>query len=145
MKAVVQRVAHARVDIAGVCVAEIQRGLMVLVGVAPADGPPEQARLLRKILHCRLFPDEDGRMSRSIVDVAGGLLLVPNFTLMADVSKGARPSFTPAAAPELARALFSGLCEQARQQHAPVAFGVFGADMQVSLQNDGPVTILLEV
>jgi D-tyrosyl-tRNA(Tyr) deacylase len=143
-----QRAAQARVEVDGAVVGEIGRGLMVLV-CAERDDTPAQARaLLSRLLAFRVFPDERGRMNRSLVDLAAGagdagLLLVPQFTLAADTRSGTRPSFTPAAAPALARELFDGLVASAREAFPRVATGVFGADMQVHLVNDGPVTFWL--
>ena len=142
-----QRAARARVEVDGAVVGEIDRGLMVLV-CAERDDTPAQARaLLSRLLAFRVFPDERGRMNRSLVDLAAdadaGLLLVPQFTLAADTRSGTRPSFTPAAAPALARELFDGLVAMARDAFPRVATGVFGADMQVHLVNDGPVTFWL--
>ncbi|MDE2295885.1 MAG: D-tyrosyl-tRNA(Tyr) deacylase [Gammaproteobacteria bacterium] len=144
MIALLQRVSTASVTIAGRLQASIGPGLLALVGVRPADGPPEVDRLLDRVLRYRIFPDEQGRMNRSVTDVGGGLLLVPQFTLAADTHKGLRPGFSRAAPPEQARTLFETLVERACERHAPVGSGVFGADMQVSLTNDGPVTIWLE-
>jgi D-tyrosyl-tRNA(Tyr) deacylase len=139
-----QRVSEAQVAIDGKRVAAIGRGLLVLVGVRPEDDEPAAARLLQRVLKYRVFADSDGKMNLSLVQVAGGLLLVPQFTLAADTRKGSRPGFSTAAAPELGRPLFDFLVASARTQHPAVECGVFGADMQVSLVNDGPVTIWLE-
>lgn len=117
---------------------------MVLVGVRPGDTRDDAVRLLERVLAYRIFEDADGRMNRSLVDVRGGLLLVPQFTLAADTRKGLRPGFSHAAAPELGRELFDFLVAAARANHDPVEAGVFGARMQVALVNDGPVTIWLE-
>jgi D-aminoacyl-tRNA deacylase len=138
-----QRVSQARVDIKGVAVGAIERGLLVLVGVVQADTEADAERLLEHLLNYRVFPDADGRMNLSLRETGGGLLLVPQFTLAADTRQGNRPSFTPAAPPERAEVLFGRLLEQARARHAPVAGGRFGADMQVSLTNDGPVSFWL--
>lgn len=144
MIALIQRVTRARVDVAGVCVGEIGPGLLALVAVRPADDPASAARLLERLLGFRVFADAAGRMNRSLADTGGGLLLVPQFTLAADTRKGSRPGFSRAAPPELASRLFAHLCELARAAHPVVASGQFGADMQVSLVNDGPVTFWLE-
>lgn len=125
-------------------VGEIGPGLLVLVGVERNDTEVQAKRLAERLLGYRLFADEAGRMNRSVREVKGGLLLVPQFTLAADTTQGMRPSFTPAAEPATARALFEHLVEVLRREHAPVAAGEFGADMQVSLVNDGPVTFWLE-
>ncbi len=144
MIALLQRVTEASVAIAGERGAGIGRGLLALIGIRPTDTAEAGERLLDRMLHYRIFADEQGRMNRSVTQVGGGLLLVPQFTLAADTHKGLRPGFSRAAPPEQARALFESLVERARQRHAPVGSGVFGADMQISLTNDGPVTIWLE-
>ena len=144
MIALLQRVTEASVAIAGERGAGIGRGLLALIGIRPTDSAEAGDRLLDRMLHYRIFADEQGRMNRSVTEVGGGLLLVPQFTLAADTHKGLRPGFSRAAPPEQARALFESLVERARQRHAPVGSGVFGADMQISLTNDGPVTIWLE-
>lgn len=143
--ALIQRVSEASVRIEGEVVGQIGAGVLAFIGVQRDDDEARAARLLERMLGYRIFYDEEGRMNRSLRDVAGGLLLVSQFTLAADTARGTRPSFTPAAAPDLARQLFDGLVRQARLQHPQVANGVFGADMQVSLVNDGPVTFWLEV
>jgi D-tyrosyl-tRNA(Tyr) deacylase len=143
--ALVQRVAQARVDIAGQTVAAIDRGALVLVCAEPQDTAHQAQRLVSKLLALRIFNDDAGKMNRSVVDVAGGLLFVSQFTLAADTSKGNRPGFSGAAPPTLGRELFEAVLQIARQRHAPVAAGVFGADMQVHLVNDGPVTVPLRV
>ena len=145
MIGLLQRVASARVDIAGETVASIERGLLVLVAVEAADGGPQVERLLERLLGYRVFPDAEGRMNLSLRDIGGGLLLVPQFTLAADTRKGARPSFSSAAPPEQGRALFEELAQRAQAAHRPVAAGRFGADMQVTSTNDGPVTFWLQV
>jgi D-tyrosyl-tRNA(Tyr) deacylase len=139
-----QRVSSARVDIDGATVAGIGRGLLVLVGVERDDDESRAERLLERLLGYRVFPDADGRMNLSLDDIHGGLLLVPQFTLPADTRKGTRASFTPAAAPELGRTLFEYLVDAARKRLPGVAAGSFGADMQVTLTNDGPVTFWLQ-
>jgi D-tyrosyl-tRNA(Tyr) deacylase len=144
MIALLQRVSEASVTIAGERRAAIGRGLLALIGVRPADTAETGERLLDRMLHYRIFADDQGRMNRSVIEVQGGVLLVPQFTLAADTHKGLRPGFSRAAPPDQAGALFEALVERARQRHAPVGSGVFGADMQVSLTNDGPVTIWLE-
>jgi D-tyrosyl-tRNA(Tyr) deacylase len=140
-----QRVTRADVNVEGASVGAIARGLLVLVGVERDDGEREADRLLERLLGYRVFPDAEGRMNLSLRDVAGGLLLVPQFTLAADTNKGTRPGFSTAASPDEGRRLFGYLLAQARTKHAPVASGVFGADMQVTLTNDGPVTFWLQV
>lgn len=145
MKALLQRVRGARVEVAGEVVGAIDRGLLVLVGVEPQDSEASADKLLHKLLNYRVFGDADGKMNLSLKDVAGGLLLVSQFTLAADTKSGMRPSFSSAAPPAQGAALFDYLLARAGAQHAPVASGRFGADMQVHLINDGPVTFLLEV
>lgn len=145
MIALIQRVSHARVDVAGKTVASIEKGLLALIGVEAADEARDASRLLDRVLAYRVFPDAAGRMNLSVHDIGGGLLLVPQFTLAADTSQGNRPGFSTAAPPDLARTLFSGLVERARAAHPHVGCGIFGADMQVSLTNDGPVTFSLRV
>ena len=145
MIGLLQRVDTAQVAVEGAVIAAVQRGLLVLVGVEAGDGKAEADRLLERLLGYRVFPDGERRMNLSLRDVGGGLLLVPQFTLAADTRKGARPSFTPAAAPEAGKALFDYLLERATATHSPVAAGRFGADMKVALTNDGPVTFWLRV
>ncbi|MEJ2693288.1 MAG: D-aminoacyl-tRNA deacylase [Candidatus Thiodiazotropha sp.] len=144
MIGLLQRVSQGRVEIDGACVGEIGRGLLVLVGVEPADGPAKADRLLERLLGYRVFPDDSGRMNLSLRETGGGLLLVPQFTLAADTRKGTRAGFSNAADPALGEKLFSYLVSEAERRHHPVASGVFGADMQVALINDGPVTFWLE-
>ena len=144
MIGLLQRVLSARVEIEGRSAGAIGRGLLVLVGVERSDDESRADRLLERLLGYRVFPDAAGKMNLSVADIGGGLLLVPQFTLAADTDKGMRPSFTPAAAPEPGQRLFDYLVEHARARHALVETGVFGADMQVSLTNDGPVTFWLE-
>jgi D-tyrosyl-tRNA(Tyr) deacylase len=143
--ALVQRVSHANVTVDGVIVGEIGVGLLVFVCAEPADGSVQVERLLSKLLKLRIFGDDAGRMNRSVQDVAGGLLIVSQFTLAADTRSGHRPGFSAAAAPELARALYDEMLVLARSRHAAVAAGVFGADMKVALVNDGPVTIPMRI
>ena len=143
MIGLLQRVGTARVEVAGEIVGAIETGLLVLVGVERGDREEQADRLLERLLGYRVFADSEGKMNLSVRDVDGGLLLVPQFTLAADTQKGMRPSFTPAASPTEGERLFDYLTIQARQRHAPVATGRFGAQMQVSLTNDGPVTFWL--
>ncbi len=143
MIALVQRVASARVEIAGARVGAIDAGLLVFVCAEPADTVSHAERLVAKLLTLRIFGDDAGKMNRSLQDIGGGLLLVSQFTLAADTSRGNRPGFSAAAPPELGRALFDEVLRIARERHAPVATGEFGADMQVHLVNDGPVTVPL--
>ncbi len=145
MIALIQRVTMARVQVAGRTVGEIGDGLLALIGVEQKDGAAQAARLLERVLDYRVFADAAGRMNRSLRDTAGGLLLVPQFTLLADTSSGNRPGFSRAAAPAQARALFEQLLGAARAAHAPVAAGEFGAHMALTLTNDGPVTFWLAV
>lgn len=145
MIGLLQRVSRAEVNVGGASVGAIERGLLVLIGVEQGDTEREADRLLERLLGYRVFADAAGKMNLSVRDVAGGLLLVPQFTLAADTNKGMRPSFSSAASPDDGRRLFDYVLEQARVRHAPVAAGRFGADMQVSLTNDGPVTFRLQV
>jgi D-tyrosyl-tRNA(Tyr) deacylase len=144
MIALLQRVAKAEVHIADELTASIGKGLLILVGVRPTDDEAAALRLLGKLLKYRVFADEAGKMNLSLQQIAGDLLLVPQFTLAADTRHGLRPGFSTAAPPGEAARLFEVLVEAARAQHSPVASGVFGAHMQVSLTNDGPVTLWLE-
>ncbi|MGF1642017.1 MAG: D-aminoacyl-tRNA deacylase [Thiotrichales bacterium] len=143
MIGLLQRVSEGRVIVADVTVARIDRGLLVLIGVERGDTEVEAEHLLERILGYRVFPDAAGKMNLSLRDIAGGLLMVPQFTLSADTRNGRRPSFSTAAPPELGRTLFTHLIERARSEFPEVAAGVFGADMQVALINDGPVTFWL--
>lgn len=144
MKGLLQRVRSARVDVAGETVGAIDQGLLVLIGVEPHDTQASADKLLHKLLNYRVFSDANGKMNLSLIDVGGGLLLVSQFTLAADTRSGMRPSFSKAAPPALGAELFEYLLEKAKISHATVASGQFGADMQVHLVNDGPVTFLLE-
>ncbi|TFF41351.1 D-aminoacyl-tRNA deacylase [Pseudomonas sp. RIT623] len=145
MKGLIQRVRGARVEVAGEIVGAIDQGLLALVAVEPEDSPEHADKLLHKLLNYRVFSDEQGKMNRSLKDVGGGLLLVSQFTLAADTRSGMRPSFSTAAPPALGAELFDYLLLQARRQHPQVASGRFGADMQVHLVNDGPVTFMLQI
>ncbi len=145
MIGLLQRVRRAAVEVAGETVASIGPGLLVLVGVQRGDGEAQGQRLLERLLGYRVFPDAEGRMNLSLRDTKGGLLLVPQFTLAADTAKGSRAGFTTAAEPAQAKILFEALLAQARREWPGTGSGVFGADMQVSLVNDGPVTFWLEV
>lgn len=144
MKALIQRVTAAEVRVAGAVVGSIGPGLLVLLGVERGDNPDNSARMADKLLAYRVFADAEGRMNRSVVEAGGGLLVVSQFTLAADTSRGLRPSFSSAAAPAEAEALYTALLELLRGRHQPVASGRFGAAMQVQLTNDGPVTFLLQ-
>jgi D-tyrosyl-tRNA(Tyr) deacylase len=144
MIALLQRVSQARVSVDGNAVASIAAGLLVLLGVRPADDEAAARRLLERLLQYRIFSDDAGKMNLSLTEVKGQLLLVPQFTLAADTTKGLRPGFSTAAPPEHGRRLFDFFVKSARERHGQVETGVFGAHMQVSLTNDGPVTIWLE-
>ena len=144
MKALLQRVSSASVSVAGECVGEIGTGLLVLLGLDRGDDRAGAERMLERILAYRIFPDSEGRMNRSVTDISGGVLLVSQFTLSADTGRGLRPGFSGAMAPQEARPLYDFVLAELQWRHSPVAAGLFGADMQVSLTNDGPVTFLLE-
>ncbi len=144
MRALLQRVSEASVRVDGEVVGAIDAGLLVFLGVFPDDTEAELEWLADKILGLRIFADGDKAMNRSVVDVGGGVLVVSQFTLAADVSRGKRPGFSTAAPPEVAEPLYLRFLELLEERHQPVAAGVFGADMQVALINDGPVTFLLE-
>lgn len=145
MKALIQRVSEARVEVQGETVGEIGPGLLLLLGVDAEDTQKSAEALVHKVINYRVFSDSDGKMNLSLVDTSGGILVVSQFTLSADTSKGRRPSFTRGAPPELAEQLYEYFVDQCRQQLQQVETGIFAADMQVSLTNDGPVTFLLEV
>jgi D-tyrosyl-tRNA(Tyr) deacylase len=145
MIALIQRVTEARVEASGEVIGRVGRGILALVGVERNDGEGEAQRLVERVLGYRIFPDAEGRMNLSLAAIGGGLLAVPQFTLAADTGKGARPSFTPAAAPQEGARLFERFVALARASHTPVECGRFGADMQVHLVNDGPVTFWLQV
>lgn len=143
MLALLQRVKEAKVDVDGELVGAIGPGLLVFLGVERDDGTGDADRLLRKVLAYRVFSDAEGKMNLSVQDAGGGVLVVSQFTLAADTHKGLRPSFSSAKPPAEAEVLYEYFLQQARSAHGPVANGRFGADMQVSLVNDGPVTFLL--
>jgi D-aminoacyl-tRNA deacylase len=145
MIALLQRVSEARVSVGGTVIAEIGRGLLVFVGVARADRDAEASRLAQRVLSYRVFADDAARMNRSVRDIGGSVLLVPQFTLAADTRSGLRPSFSGAAPPQTGAALFDRFVEHVKVSGVESAVGKFGADMQVSLTNDGPVTFWLEV
>ncbi len=145
MIGLIQRVSQAQVAIDRVTVGQIERGILLLLGVEKADTEAQADRLLERVLGYRIFPDAQGKMNLSLREINGGLLIVPQFTLPADTRKGMRPSFTPAAPPAQGAALFNYFTAQARPQLLTVQTGVFAADMQVSLTNDGPVTFWLQV
>jgi D-tyrosyl-tRNA(Tyr) deacylase len=143
MITIIQRVTAAHVAVDNQIIGEIGAGIMALVAVEKEDGEKQAARLLERILNYRIFSDEAGKMNLSLKDINGGLLLVPQFTLAADTQKGNRPSFTSAAPPEHGKKLFGYLLDLALNVYPSVQFGRFGADMQVALVNDGPVTFTL--
>ena len=145
MQALIQRVTEARVTVAGRQTGAIGHGLLVLLCAERGDAAAQADQLLAKLLKLRIFSDAAGKMNRSVQDVAGGLLIVSQFTLAADTSGGNRPSFTNAAPPDEGRRLYEHFVAAARRLHTPVATGEFGADMRVALVNDGPVTIPLRV
>ena len=144
MIGLIQRVKHASVAVDGEVIGQIDQGLLALVGVQKHDDKASADKLLKRMLSYRVFADAEDKMNLSLSDIGGGLLLVSQFTLAADTQKGARPSFSSAASPDLGRELFEYVVNQARAQHPVVETGRFGADMQVSLLNDGPVTFWLE-
>ncbi len=144
MRAVVQRVREARVVVDGAAVGEIGPGLCVLLGIAAGDAEAEADRLAGRVARLRIFENEDGKFDRSVLDTGGAVLVVSQFTLIADTSKGNRPSFTEAARPEEAKPLYERFCAALRAEGVPVETGVFGARMSVELTNDGPVTLVLD-
>ncbi len=145
MIGLLQRVSEAEVRAEARTIAAIGQGLLVFIGVEQGDGEAQAERLLKRVLGYRVFPDRDDKMNLSVSDIAGGLLLVPQFTLSADTKKGMRPSFSSAATPDEGRRLFDYLVKQAERSPLNVACGRFGANMQVALVNDGPVTFWLQV
>jgi D-tyrosyl-tRNA(Tyr) deacylase len=144
MIALIQRVSSASVDVRGQTVGAIELGILAFIGVEASDSEAVSRQLVEKILSYRIFPDNTGKMNLDLRQIGGGLLLTPQFTLVADTRKGNRPSFSDGATPEQARELFQAALRAAEASHSPVASGVFGADMQVQLVNDGPVTFLLK-
>lgn len=144
MKALIQRVRHARVEVDGKTVGQIDQGMLVLVGIDAHDTETTVDTLADRLLKYRIFADDDGKMNLNIQQIEGGILLVSQFTLSADTRKGLRPGFSTAATPDEGHRLFHRVVERITAAHGQVATGEFGADMQVSLQNDGPVTFLLE-
>lgn len=146
MRGLIQRVCQASVSVDGTCVGEIGQGLLLFLAVEGDDDSGHVDKLAHKVINYRVFPDEQGKMNRSLVDIQGGLLVISQFTLAADTRKGLRPSFSGAAPPELAKSLYDAFVARVKTESAiKVAEGIFAADMQVSLVNDGPVTFLLEV
>jgi D-aminoacyl-tRNA deacylase len=144
MKAILQRVTSASVTVGGTIVGKIERGLLVLLGVAKGDGESDGRYLAEKIRTMRIFPDEQGKMNRSLIDVNGAVLLVSQFTLLGRTANGRRPSFDEAAVPDEARRLYEQVAMELREQGTAVETGVFAAHMQVALLNDGPVTFVLD-
>ena len=144
MRIVIQRVATAKVEVQGRVVGEIKRGVLALVGVGHGDTPLEAKWLAVKTSQLRIFPDDEGKMNRSLLDIGGSVLAVSQFTLLGDCRKGRRPAFTDAAAPEIANQIYLSYNEHLRAVGVPVEEGIFAADMQVSLVNDGPVTLILD-
>jgi D-tyrosyl-tRNA(Tyr) deacylase len=144
MKALMQRVSQAKVEVDGKCIGQIDHGIMLLLGVDKGDDHAKADQLLHKVLHYRFFGDADGKMNHNVQQVAGSLLVVSQFTLVADTKKGLRPGFSSAADPALGEQMYNYFVAQA-QQSITVATGQFGAHMQVSLTNEGPVTFMLEV
>ena len=145
MKVLIQRVTHAKVEVAEHVVGKIERGLLLLVGIERDDNETTLERMTDKILGYRVFADADGKMNLNVKEISGGILAISQFTLAADTQKGLRPGFSKAAAPELAKRLFDQFVTRLSSLHSPVEQGIFAADMQVSLTNDGPVTFLLEM
>ena len=143
MIALIQRVSKASVCVDGAVIAAIDGGILAFIAIERGDGESQSERLLKRILNYRIFPDKNDRMNMSLLDINGGLLLVPQFTLAADTRKGNRPSFTSAAEPEIGERLFDFIVSKAVQLHHKVQNGSFGADMKVTLTNDGPVTFSL--
>ena len=144
MKLVVQRVKNAKVEVDGKTVGSINQGFLVLLGVTHTDTKAEADYLVKKLCNLRVFEDENGKMNLGLKDIGGELLIVSQFTLYADCSQGNRPSFINAAKPDVANELYEYFCEKCKEQNIKVEKGIFGADMKVSLLNDGPVTIILE-
>ena len=144
MLGLIQRVSEANVIVDGEITGQIERGLLLLLGVQKEDTTSNVSKLALKVFNYRVFPDENGHMNLSLKDIGGGLLIVPQFTIAADTKKGLRPSFSSAAPPEQAENLYNHFVSHATQQHLKVQNGRFGADMQVCLVNDGPVTFMLE-
>lgn len=145
MIALIQRVSEAKVVVNNKNIGEIQQGVLAFIGIEKNDSEAEATRLLDKVLSYRIFADDDDKMNLSVQDIKGGLLLVPQFTLAADTQKGCRPSFSSAAAPELGEQLFDDFVKQAKNKYEHIETGQFGADMKISLLNDGPVTFWLQV
>jgi D-aminoacyl-tRNA deacylase len=145
MKALIQRCQWAKVEVSGAIIGQIEQGIMALVAVEPSDSQIQAHKLAEKLLHYRIFADADDKMNLSVKAIEGGILLVPQFTLAADTSRGLRPSFSSAASPAMAKQLFDEFADYLKKQYQHIETGEFGADMQVSLCNDGPVTFMLQV
>jgi len=145
MIALLQRVQHARVEVEQIVIGEIQQGLLLFIGIEKNDNTAKADRLVQRFLSYRVFSDEQDKMNRSVKDISGGVLLVPQFTLAANTQNGTRPGFSCAATPELGQTLFNYVVEQTQERYNTPATGRFGANMQVSLTNDGPVTFWLQV
>jgi D-tyrosyl-tRNA(Tyr) deacylase len=144
MRAILQRVSQAHVSVDGNIVGKIQRGLVVLLGISPEDTSRQADWLAEKIISLRLFPDQEGKMNTSLIDIQGQLLVISQFTVYGECQKGRRPSFTRAAAPAIAEPLYHSFLDACRMLGIPTEAGIFGASMQVSLVNDGPVTLILD-
>ncbi|WNZ56185.1 D-aminoacyl-tRNA deacylase [Microbulbifer sp. MKSA007] len=144
MKGLIQRVSHAQVNVAGEAVGAIDKGILLLLGIEAQDTTDSADKLLHKVLNYRIFPDDKGRMNLNLQKAGGGLLIVSQFTLVAETDRGLRPSFSRGASPEYAEELYNYFVKSSKAQFTPVATGIFAADMQVSLVNDGPVTFMLE-
>ena len=144
MRAVLQRVSYASVEVDGLTAGKIGPGILVLIGFYPDDQEKDNQYMMDKIINLRIFEDEEGKMNRSVEDIGGGILLIPNFTLYGDARHGRRPSFSDSSSPAVARIQFDAFCRHFRQAFPAVQTGVFQAEMKVSLLNDGPVTILLD-
>lgn len=145
MRGLIQRVSHASVEVDGEIVGNIDQGILLLLGIEASDTAEQSRKLINKVLNYRMFADDIGRMNLSVKDISGGVLVVSQFTLVADTQKGLRPGFSSAAKPDYAEQVYKELVELMRGEHSPVETGIFAADMKVSLCNDGPVTFLLDI
>ena len=145
MRGLIQRVSQASVEVGGDAVGSIDQGILLLLGIEASDTAEQSQKLINKVLNYRIFPDESGRMNLSVKDLKGRVLVVSQFTLVADTRKGLRPGFSSAAKPDYAERVYKEFVEQMCSQHSQVETGIFAADMKVSLCNDGPVTFLLDV
>ena len=144
MRGLIQRVSAADVCVEGLSVGRIERGILLFLGIEGSDTLKQSSKMINKVLNYRIFPDDTGRMNLGVKEIQGGVLVISQFTLVADTRKGLRPGFSTAATPEYAKACYEDFVSQLQAEYSPVATGVFGADMQVTLCNDGPVTFLLE-